>query len=837
MRDKAPQCSPRNSGAPRCIEGPRQDLDLASCCEILDLDDDTAPAHSLADMGRGHAQHCVQIGCLGKVLLQGFWQRARAARERAQYDSQHGAAQRGTQEFSPLPDKRKHNRFLGAVRLLKSSPEKMMRTNLTLALAVLLVAQSAIAAEDEPHRPPMPDAVPAAGAPASQAAVPTPPPTFEDALAAYERREYKQAFEIWEGLAKLGDARSQYRLGLMYEKGQYVVYDGEQALGWYTRAAESNEPDAQYRLAQALEKGQGLEENPMQAVFWYARAAANGSEAAKKDLQRLQEEIDDVVAKQQIRVLEKVQAQARREGFEEGVTQAKQTAEAVALKRELERKREVRNLERQSAEREQRRQREFKQELEAARKATIAQALRDEEERIRREALVNVRGEVREQIRAEAVAELRGEVRQELQRRARSDSPQTPVRDLLAERRAALDALAERSAKQAKTTEQAITAFDAGRYDEALKILRKLAAGDESVALARYYLGRAYEQGSGVERDAAQARSWYLSVADTDLLDAQVRLADLLSMGDTAVRDDAQAARWYERRAEAGDPYARERLIQLYGPSGPLQNPAEAVRWVRRMAEAGAPDYQRRLGDYYRLGYGVPQDAREAVVWYRQAAEQGNAEAQLRMGEAYAGGDGVARFTPEAARWYREAGRRGVVQAQYLLAQLYDRGDGLPEDVPEAMRWYERAAGNGSTAAQRRLGELYADDGRVARDYVAAARWLRKAAEASDPAAQYRLAKLHLDGQGLPQDYAMAANWLERAARQNWQPAQQELGRIYFSGLGTKPDYVKAHLWWNLAAARGDTLAGNYRDIVARRMSPTQLVEAQRMSREMSAVN
>ena len=45
-------------------------------------------------------------------------------------------------------------------------------------------------------------------------------------------------------------------------------------------------------------------------------------------------------------------------------------------------------------------------------------------------------------------------------------------------------------------------------------------------------------------------------------------------------------------------------------------------------------------------------------------------------------------------------------------------------------------------------------------------------------------------------------------------------------------DYVLAYMWFNLGAAGGNELSGKNRDLVAARMAPTDISEAQRLSRE-----
>ena len=66
--------------------------------------------------------------------------------------------------------------------------------------------------------------------------------------------------------------------------------------------------------------------------------------------------------------------------------------------------------------------------------------------------------------------------------------------------------------------------------------------------------------------------------------------------------------------------------------------------------------------------------------------------------------------------------------------------------------------------------------------------------------------------------------------------AQLNLGSMYGSGQGVPKDDVLAYMWWNLAAAGANPgaheKATKNREIVARKMTPTQIAEAQRLSRE-----
>ena len=64
---------------------------------------------------------------------------------------------------------------------------------------------------------------------------------------------------------------------------------------------------------------------------------------------------------------------------------------------------------------------------------------------------------------------------------------------------------------------------------------------------------------------------------------------------------------------------------------------------------------------------------------------------------------------------------------------------------------------------------------------------------------------------------------------------------MYILGEGVAKDYVQAHWWLNIGAAnttRKETRdrAVKYRDRVARKMSPHQIAEAQKLAREWKPV-
>ena len=73
---------------------------------------------------------------------------------------------------------------------------------------------------------------------------------------------------------------------------------------------------------------------------------------------------------------------------------------------------------------------------------------------------------------------------------------------------------------------------------------------------------------------------------------------------------------------------------------------------------------------------------------------------------------------------------------------------------------------------------------------------------------------------------------VELAAQTAMPDALFELGMLYATGRDVAANLVVAHKWFNLAAARGNSSALNYRVEVAREMSLEQIAEAQKLARE-----
>jgi TPR repeat protein len=81
-------------------------------------------------------------------------------------------------------------------------------------------------------------------------------------------------------------------------------------------------------------------------------------------------------------------------------------------------------------------------------------------------------------------------------------------------------------------------------------------------------------------------------------------------------------------------------------------------------------------------------------------------------------------------------------------------------------------------------------------------------------------------------DYATAVRLIRPLAEQGDATAQYNLGVFYDNGLDVPQDRVSAYMWFSLSAAQGKEGAATLRDLIARRMTPAQIAEAQKLARE-----
>ena len=107
---------------------------------------------------------------------------------------------------------------------------------------------------------------------------------IEVAKVALAQEDYSTAFEIFTLLAENGDADAQAHLGYLYNAGEGVERNSEEAVRWYKVSAIQGNRDAQYNLAVAYAFGDGVAQDDFEAANWYRRAADAGHKLAQFSL-------------------------------------------------------------------------------------------------------------------------------------------------------------------------------------------------------------------------------------------------------------------------------------------------------------------------------------------------------------------------------------------------------------------------------------------------------------------------------------------------------------------------------------------------------------------------
>jgi TPR repeat protein len=88
--------------------------------------------------------------------------------------------------------------------------------------------------------------------------------------------DLEEALKWYTKAAEQGDAKAQYFIGIMYHLGHGVIQDLEKAAGFYLKAAEQGMAEAQYFIGQLYYFGQGVIQDLEKAADFYLKAAEQG---------------------------------------------------------------------------------------------------------------------------------------------------------------------------------------------------------------------------------------------------------------------------------------------------------------------------------------------------------------------------------------------------------------------------------------------------------------------------------------------------------------------------------------------------------------------------------
>lgn len=339
-------------------------------------------------------------------------------------------------------------------------------------------------------------------------------------------------------------------------------------------------------------------------------------------------------------------------------------------------------------------------------------------------------------------------------------------------------------------------AYDEPAYpEEAFKWALKAAeAGDYSSMLN---VGSYYEQGIGVKQSYDNAEKWYMDVAEEDIVNGHLKLAELYAN----CGKYAKAEGWYMKAMELDESLAKYNLAKLYALQGRND---EAIRLFKELADdKDDPHYPAALDLaelYYKIG-----NTDDAFKYYAACGEfdkivniydeEGRlSEAKEYLEEMYEhgaiSGNNLAEYYIRIGKYdaardlFLKLANEGDTEAMANLGYYYSGNDGFPKDLNEAKRWLNKATDAGSELAEYLLNVLQEEH----QDENTQASLLLKANE-GDVKAMMKLSESLLNSKS-EAEKAEGFKWLEKAADTGDEYACLVLAEKYYIGEG----YVKKDL-------------------------------------------
>jgi TPR repeat protein len=143
-----------------------------------------------------------------------------------------------------------------------------------------------------------------------------------------------------------------------------------------------------------------------------------------------------------------------------------------------------------------------------------------------------------------------------------------------------------------------------------------------------------------------------------------------------------------------------------------------------------------------------------------------------------------------------------------------------------------RRAKAGDPKWQVAVGNAYFDGVFQAKDDAEAVKWITLASDAGHIPAHARLGFLYDNMKGSLRDRSLAFKYYLKSAIHGERESQYIVGNRLLKGDGVAIDGLAAYAWFNVCAASFHRDAGVMRDLISLELSPAQIVEAQKLSRQ-----
>lgn len=345
-----------------------------------------------------------------------------------------------------------------------------------------------------------------------------------------------------------------------------------------------------------------------------------------------------------------------------------------------------------------------------------------------------------------------------------------------------------------------------GKYAEAL--LDFQTAGDKGSLLGLCGQAILLQNGRGVEKNVAAAKSLYEKAIAGGCIEANEGLASLVLSG-YDLGPDSEDALSYATKALDGDDFqlvsrAMLDIASVYENGiGVEQNHKKALEWNKKAANAGFNAAYGIVGAAYSAGTGVDPDAEEALSWCAKGAEKGDF---LPLAQCYLYGIGTDPDYKKAMDLFTAHLNTSVVKADAgpndaisYIGYMYQNGLGVDQDYAAALEWYDKGIAAGDPWCTASAAYMYENGLGTEPDPARAAELYEQGAVEDSAVSLARLADMYLNGEAVPQDYEKAIEYFEKGAELRDTYCCMSLGYLYETGEGVEMNEDKAITYYRMA--------------------------------------
>ncbi len=623
-----------------------------------------------------------------------------------------------------------------------------------------------------------------------------------------ENQGAKAAYDICLKQAQDGNVHAKARLGMLFAQGSLGEENWEQAMIWLTQAANLNHPEAIYIVAQSYQLGRGVKKNSQDAFNWLKKAA----------------ELEYVPAQALIGV-----AYLNGQGVAKDLNQAKKWLTISSEKNN------------------------------PTGQCFLAQLYIQEGNKDNFPLAHQLLKQAAESGDPLAMVKLGDFYRKGLQSRV----------DLAKAQFWYAQALEKKSPTAQYEIAQLILNHEWNAHYDPLFLLGL--AADSGHSGAQLELARRYQQGLGVNASPVLALKWYQQAAvkhepealyqlglgyvygifnqeknvskGTEYLKesaslgyygAQYALACMYLEGHPVLASRQQAIEYLRHAAQSGSIDAQIKLAKVLIDFSLPQYDKVAFHWVTKAATSNNEEALYLLGDLYMNGIGVEVDHQKAFQVFNDLAQkQNNAKAALKVGQMYYYGQGVAQDLQAAKTFFLQAARGNIKDAQNWIAILFK--DDLQEEdgSVEATEMIDYMANNGEAKGLylKGVGLLYGKQ-QFQQNVGEGLETIEASANKQYVLAQRELGKIYEQGLFDLGDEAKAYQWYSQAAENDDDYSQYRLAHLFYMGQGTERNYIQSYAWAKLAAIKGHLEASRLKDELTELLNPTELSQAENLSKE-----